>query len=41
MMNNQDNIKNFINNMNKNKTKPCTDPRHFPPPLYVSITAWF
>ena len=37
MMNNQKNLKYFINNMNKNKTEQCTNTRHFPPPLYISI----
>lgn len=31
------NTKDFINNINENNTKQCDDPRHFPPPLYISI----
>ena len=39
MMNNQENVKDFINNMNENKEKPCncTDTRHFPPPLILHL----
>ena len=39
MMNlsNQEDVKDFIKNINMKETKQCTDPRHFPPPLYISI----
>lgn len=39
MTNHQENLKEFINNMDKVETKQCTDTRHFPPPLYISIPA--
>ena len=39
MTNHQENLKNIINNMDKTETKQCTNPQHFPPPLYVSIPA--